>query len=137
MVVKRNLFVEHAANKHLIKTWTPPTCLPTFGIHILYYIKKPWRPRKQAQGLHPAHTGIIRNLLYKLLSWAWHALWSKECTGSTNPRYKLSSWKHFAEQEILRLYNSIIETTVMPKLKEIEYFLATTDFWTSQANHPL
>ena len=24
----------------------------------------------------------------------------------------------------------------MPKLKEIEYFSATTDFWTSQANHP-
>ena len=45
-----------------------------------------------------------------------------------NQRYKIPSWKHFVEQEIPHLYNSIKETTVMPKLKEIEYFSATTDF---------
>ena len=49
---------------------------------------------------------------------------------------KIPSQKHFVEQEIPRLYNTIKETTVMPKLKEIEYFSATTNFWTSQANHP-
>ena len=53
-----------------------------------------------------------------------------------NPRYKIPSQKHFAEQEIPHLYNNIKEKTVMPKLKEIEYFSATTDFWTSQANYP-
>lgn len=60
----------------------------------------------------------------------------KAMVAKLNPRYKIPSRKHFAEQEIPRLCNSIKETTVMPKLKEIEYFSATTDFWTSQANHP-
>ena len=41
MVMKRNLFVEHAANRYLEKMQTPPTCLLTFGVYILYYIKKP------------------------------------------------------------------------------------------------
>ena len=53
-----------------------------------------------------------------------------------NPRYKIPSQKHFVERKIPRLYNRIKETTVMPKLKETEYFLASTDFWTNQANHP-
>ena len=58
---------EHAANKYLVKMQTPSTCLLTFGMYTLYYIKKPWRPRKQAQGLHLAHAGIVSNLLYKVL----------------------------------------------------------------------
>ena len=60
----------------------------------------------------------------------------KAMVAKLNPRYKIPSRKHFAEQEIPRLYNSVKETNVTPKLKEIEYFSATTDFWTSQANHP-
>ena len=55
----------------------------------------------------------------------------KAMAAKFNPRYKISSWKHFAEQEMPCLCNSIKETTVMPKLKEIEYFSANTDFWTS------
>ena len=60
----------------------------------------------------------------------------KAMVAKLNPRYKIPSRKHFVEQEIPSLYNTIKETTVMPKLKEIEFFSATTDFWTSQANHP-
>ena len=45
-----------------------------------------------------------------------------------NPRYKIPSRKYFADQ--------VKDIVVVPKLQELEYFSATTDFWTSQANHP-
>ena len=52
------------------------------------------------------------------------------------PQCKIPSRKHVVKQEIPHLYSTIKETTVMPKLKEIENYSATADFWTSQANHP-
>ena len=60
----------------------------------------------------------------------------KSMVAKLNPQYKILSRRDFAEQEIPHLYNSIKETTIMPKLKEIEYCSGTTDCWTSQANHP-
>ena len=52
----------------------------------------------------------------------------KAMVAKLNPRYKIPSRKHFVEQEISRLYNTIKETFVMLKLRENEYFSATTDF---------
>jgi len=34
------------------------------------------------------------------------------------------------------MHNKTKDTVISPKLQELKYFSATTDFWTSQANHP-
>ena len=60
----------------------------------------------------------------------------KAMIAKLNPRYKIPSRKYFADQEVPHLYNKVKDTVVVPKLQELEYFSATTDFWTSQANHP-
>ena len=53
-----------------------------------------------------------------------------------NLRYKLPSQKYFTQQEIPSLYTSVKESTVKPKLAEIDFFTVTTDLWTSRAAHP-
>ena len=53
-----------------------------------------------------------------------------------NPRYQIPSRKSFSQEEIPRLYNEVKESIVSPKLKEMEFFLATTDLWSSRAMHP-
>ena len=53
-----------------------------------------------------------------------------------SPRYKLPSQKYFTQHEIPSLYTSVKESTVNPKLAEIEFYAATTDLWTSKATHP-
>ena len=108
MVMKRNLFVEHAANRYLVKMRTPPICLLTFEVYILYYIKKPWRPKKQAQGLHLAHTGIISNLLYKVLSSMAYIMIQRV--------YRLNNWT-MPSHTLLRICNLITNTVDKPGLK--------------------
>ena len=101
MVVKRYLFVEHAANKYPIKTRTSSTCF--------------------------AHLWDVYPLLYK------EAIKTKETstrpTSSTHTDHKQPTLQSVIE------HGMHCDPTVMPKLKEIEYFLATTDFWISPANH--
>ena len=53
-----------------------------------------------------------------------------------DPRYVLPSRKYFTQQEIPRLYCEVRDNVVLKKLKEAKYFAATTDLWTSCANHP-
>ena len=60
----------------------------------------------------------------------------QQLVSKLNPKYNLPSRKYFTETEIPRLYNEVRDTIVKPKLTEIMYFAATTDLWTSRANHP-
>lgn len=51
-------------------------------------------------------------------------------------KYNLPSWKYFTKKEIPRLYSQVRDEVVMPKLREMKYFAATSDLWTSSAKHP-
>ena len=51
-----------------------------------------------------------------------------------NPRYQLPARRHFSEYEIPHLYSHIRNDVVVPKLKELIFYSATTDMWTSAAN---
>ncbi len=53
-----------------------------------------------------------------------------------DPKYSLPSRKHFTKQEIQRLYSEVRDEVVMPKLRNLKYFSATSDLWTSSAKHP-
>ena len=53
-----------------------------------------------------------------------------------NLHYQILSRKYFSQEEILHLYNEVKESIVNPKLKEMEFFSATTDLWSSRAMHP-
>ena len=55
-----------------------------------------------------------------------------------NPRsqYKLPLQKYFTQHEIPNLYTSVKDSTVKPKLAEIEFFAVATNLWTSGATHP-
>jgi len=59
----------------------------------------------------------------------------KNLVSKLNLCYKLPSRKHFSQQEIPRLYNTVKES-IMLKLHEIDYYSATTDLRTSRATHP-
>ena len=59
----------------------------------------------------------------------------KNLVSKLNPCYKLPLRKHFSQQEIPRLYNTVKEPITL-KLHEIDYYSATTDLWTSRATHP-
>ena len=52
-----------------------------------------------------------------------------------DPKYELPSRKYFTSQEIPRLYSEV-KDDLFVKLKNAEFFAATTDLWTSGANHP-
>ena len=53
-----------------------------------------------------------------------------------NQQYQLPLRKYFTQHEIQSLYTSVKESTVKPKLAEIEYFAVTMGLWTSRATHP-
>lgn len=53
-----------------------------------------------------------------------------------NSKYNLPSRKYFTETKIPKLYNETKDMIVKPKLSEVMHFPATTDLWTSRANHP-
>ena len=50
-----------------------------------------------------------------------------------DPKYELPSRKYFTLQEIPRLYSEV-KDDLFAKLKDAEFFAATTDLWTSGAN---
>ena len=51
-------------------------------------------------------------------------------------KYKLPSWQYFVDVEISMLFTEV-KCNVLHCLSEhVEYFAATTDLWTSAANHP-
>ena len=52
-----------------------------------------------------------------------------------DPRYELPSCKYFSKIGIPRLYNSV-KSAVEKELKEMEFFSATTDLWSSEVMHP-
>ena len=60
----------------------------------------------------------------------------KKLLATLDSRYQLPSRRHFAEQELPRLYADVREKNVMPKLSKLSFFAATTDLWTSAAKHP-
>ncbi len=53
-----------------------------------------------------------------------------------DPKYNLPSRKYFTKQEIPRLYSEDRDEVVMPKVRELKHFAATSDLWTSAAKHP-
>ena len=52
-----------------------------------------------------------------------------------DPKYVIPRRKYFSQTEIPMLYTSTMES-VKQDLKQAEYFAATTDLWTSAADHP-
>ena len=53
-----------------------------------------------------------------------------------NPRYQIPSRKHFTDYEIPQLYSHVKDNIVVESLKEVEFFAATTDLWSSDSCHP-
>ena len=53
-----------------------------------------------------------------------------------DPKYSIPLQKYFTEQELPRLFSEVRDRVVMPKLREMKYFAATSDLWTSFAKHP-
>ena len=51
-------------------------------------------------------------------------------------RYNIPSRKYFTKRELPKLYCEVRDEVVMPKLREMKYFAATSDLWTSSAKHP-
>ena len=60
----------------------------------------------------------------------------KHSVSKVDPKYSLPSGKYFTKQEIPRLYAEIRDGIVKPTISEVKYFAATSDVWTSCANHP-
>lgn len=60
----------------------------------------------------------------------------RKLLATLDSKYQLPSRRHFAEQELPRLYTEVREKHVMPKLSKLTFFSATTDLWTSAAKHP-
>lgn len=52
-----------------------------------------------------------------------------------DPKYVVPTRKYFSQTEIPMLYTHAMES-VKQDLKHVEYFAATTDLWTSAADHP-
>ena len=51
-----------------------------------------------------------------------------------NPRYQLSSHKHFSENETPRMYAEVRDNVVTPLVKQAAFYSATTNMWTSGSN---
>ena len=60
----------------------------------------------------------------------------RKLLATLDSRYQLPSRRHFAEQELPRLYTEVRDKHVMPKLSKLTFFAATTDLWISAAKHP-
>ena len=82
-----------------------------------------------------------RTVLYHLAK-DMQPLYTVEKPGFRKPlatldsKYQLPSRRHFAAQELPRLYTEVREKHVMPKLSKLTFFSSTTDLWTSAAKHP-
>ena len=59
----------------------------------------------------------------------------KKMISKLDPKYQLPTRKYFSHNEIPRMYNEVVER-VKEDISYIKYFAATTDLWTSIANHP-
>ena len=59
----------------------------------------------------------------------------KQMIKKLDPKYVIPGRKYFSQTEIPMLYTSTMES-VKQDLKQAEYFAATTDLWTSAADHP-
>jgi len=53
-----------------------------------------------------------------------------------NPRYQIPSRRHFTDYEIPQLYSHVKDNIVAESLKEVNFFAATTDLWSSDSCHP-
>ena len=53
-----------------------------------------------------------------------------------DPKYKVPSRKHFVDSEIPKLFSEVKCKMLYCLSDHAEYFAATTDLWTSAANHP-
>ena len=53
-----------------------------------------------------------------------------------NPRYQTPSRRHFTDYEIPQLYSHVKDNIVAESLKEVNFFAATTDLWSSDSCHP-
>ena len=52
-----------------------------------------------------------------------------------DPKYQLPTRKYFSNNEIPRMYSEMVEK-VKKDISTVKYFVATTNLWTSTANHP-
>ena len=59
----------------------------------------------------------------------------KHLVNVLDPKYQIPSRKHFSKYEIPKLYNEVIGI-VKPEVQRARYFAASTDLWSSKANHP-
>ena len=53
-----------------------------------------------------------------------------------NPRYQIPSRQHFTDYEISQLYSHVKDDIVAESLKEVNFFAAITDLWSSDSCHP-
>ena len=53
-----------------------------------------------------------------------------------NPRYQVPARRHFTDYEIPQLYSHVKDNIVAKSLKEVTFFAATTDLWSSDSCHP-
>ena len=59
----------------------------------------------------------------------------KQMIKKLDPKYAVPTWKYFSQTEIPMLYAQVMET-VKQNFQHAQNFAATTDLWTSAADHP-
>ena len=59
----------------------------------------------------------------------------KQMIKKLDPKYALPTRKYFSQTEIPMLYTQVMQS-VKQDFQHVQYFAATTDLWTSAADHP-